>query len=189
MFFLMLCIICINIALFARCCAVNGSLKTSLCRQGVPVCGCFELTGESMIKVFRIAAWLHRLGFPLIPRCLYILNRLLFSVVLPPGAVVGKDVRFAYSGLGTVVHARARIGDRVKVAQNVTIGGRAGHYEVPVIEDDVEIGAGACILGPVVIGRGARIGANAVVLEHVAAGVIAVGVPARARPHRASLDA
>lgn len=153
------------------------------------MCSGFELTGESMIKVFRIAAWLHRLGLPLIPRCLYVLNRLLFAVVLPPGSVVGKDVRFAYSGLGTVVHARARIGDRVKVAQNVTIGGRAGHYEVPVIEDDVEIGAGACILGPVVIGRGARIGANAVVLVHVAAGAIAVGVPAQVKPHRAVPDA
>lgn len=155
---------------------------TPSCQVGVPAHGGLELTGESMIKVFRIAAWLHHLGLPLIPRCLYVLNRLLFAVVLPPGAVVGRDVRFAYSGLGIVVHARARIGDRVKIAQNVTIGGRAGHFAVPVIEDDVEIGAGACILGPVVIGRGARIGANAVVLDHVAPGAIAVGVPARSKP-------
>ena len=141
-----------------------------------------QLTGKSMIKVFRMAAWLHRLGVPLLPRCLYALNRIVFSIVLPPSVTVGRDVRFAYSGLGIVVHARARIGERVKVAQNVTIGGRAGHFDVPVIEDDVEIGAGACILGPVVIGRGARIGANAVVLEHGAAGAVAVGVPARAKP-------
>jgi len=52
---------------------------------------------------------------------------------------------------------------------------------VPVIEDDVEIGAGACVLGPIRIGRGARIGANAVVLSDVPPGAIAVGVPATLR--------
>lgn len=131
-----------------------------------------------MIKIFRLAAWLHRCGIPVVPRLLYGLNRILFAVVLPPGATIGARVRFAYSGLGVVVHARAKIGNDVKIAQNVTIGGRAGRYEVPVIEDDVEIGVGACVLGPVVIGRAARIGANAVVLHDVPPGAIAVGVPA-----------
>jgi serine O-acetyltransferase len=135
-----------------------------------------------MIKIFRLAAWLHRHRVPVLPRLLYGANRILFAVVLPPGVAVGKDVRFAYSGLGTVVHARARIGNGVKIAQNVTIGGRSGHHEVPVIEDDVEIGVGASVLGPVVIGRGARVGAGAVVLKNVPAGAIATGVPATIRP-------
>ncbi|WP_332854337.1 serine O-acetyltransferase [Duganella sp. S19_KUP01_CR8] len=135
-----------------------------------------------MLTVFRFAAWLQRGGVPLLPRFLYALNRVLFAVVLPPTVRLGKDVRLAYSGLGIVVHARAVIGDRVRLAQNVTIGGRSGHHAVPVIEDDVEIGAGACVLGPVTIGRGARIGANAVVLHDIPAGMVAVGVPARVRP-------
>jgi serine O-acetyltransferase len=109
------------------------------------------------------------------------MNRVLFSIALPPSVVVGRDVLFGYSGLGIVVHARAKIGDNVKISQNVTIGGRSGHIEVPVIEDDVEIGAGACILGPIRIGRGAKIGANAVVLHDVPAHAIAVGVPAQVR--------
>jgi serine O-acetyltransferase len=131
-----------------------------------------------MIKIFRLAAWMHRLHIPLLPRLLYGLNRILFAVVLPPSVVVGKDVLFAYSGLGTVIHARTRIGNRVKISQNVTIGGRSGLYEVPVIEDGAEIGTGACVLGPVTVGRNARVGAGAVVLRDVPAGAVATGVPA-----------
>lgn len=78
-----------------------------------------------------------------------------------------------------VIHARAVIGSNVKIGQNVTIGGRSGHYDVPRIEDHVEIGVGACILGPIRIGVGAKIGANAVVLTDIPAGKVAVGVPAR----------
>ena len=131
-----------------------------------------------MLKIYRLAAWLYRNHVPLLPRLLYGLNRILFAVVLPPSVIAGKGVLFAYSGLGTVIHARTRIGNNVKISQNVTIGGRSGLYEVPVIEDGAEIGAGACVLGPVVIGRNARVGAGAVVLQNVPAGAVAIGVPA-----------
>lgn len=134
-----------------------------------------------MTRIFRLSAWLYLLGIPLLPRLLYAINRIIFAVALPPSVQVGRDVLFGYSGLGIVVHARAVIGDRVKIGQNVTIGGRSGLAAVPVIEDDVEIGAGACVLGPIRVGRGARIGANAVVLQDVPAGAIAVGVPAKVR--------
>ena len=132
-----------------------------------------------MIRIYRLAHLLAGLGVPLIPRLLYILNRVVFSIALPPSVSVGRNVLFGYSGLGIVVHARVVIGNNVKISQNVTLGGRSGYLEVPVIEDDVDIGAGACVLGPVRIGRGAKIGANAVVLKDVPAGAIAVGVPAR----------
>ncbi len=131
-----------------------------------------------MLKVFRLAQLFHRAGIPFVPRWLYGLNRILFSVVLPPSVVVGRNVTFGYGGLGVVIHARCVIGDNVRIAQNVTLGGRSGHVDVPVVEDDVEIGAGACVLGPVRIGCGARIGANAVVLCDVPPGSVAVGVPA-----------
>lgn len=132
-----------------------------------------------MLKIYRLARWLLLNGVPIAPRVLYIFNRLVFSVVLPPSAEVGRDVIFGYSGLAIVVHKRAKIGDRVTVGPNVTIGGRSGLQRVPVIGDDVIIGAGARILGPVNIGNGARIGANAVVLNDVPAGGIAVGIPAK----------
>lgn len=132
-----------------------------------------------MIGIYRIARWLYLRNVPWLPRFLYICNRLAFAVVLPPSAAVGRNVVFGYSGLGIVIHKRARIGDNVIIGPNVTIGGRSGHLEVPVIEDDVLVGAGACIIGPVTIGRGAKIGANAVVLCDVPAAFSAVGNPAR----------
>lgn len=115
----------------------------------------------------------------MLPRLFYIVNRVLFAVVLPPTAVVGAGTTFGYSGLGIVVHARCRIGCRVSIGTNVTIGGRAGLVEVPIIGDDVVIGSGAKILGPVTVGAGAKIGANAVVLHDVPAGATVVGIPAR----------
>jgi len=132
-----------------------------------------------VIFIYRISHTLWRWKIPVIPRLLYGINRVLFSVVLPPSAVLGKDVLLAYNGLATVIHARCRIGNRVQISQGVTLGGRSGLFEVPVIEDDVQIGAGAKILGPIVIGRGAKIGANAVVLQNVPIGATFVGVPAR----------
>jgi serine O-acetyltransferase len=65
------------------------------------------------------------------------------------------------------------------IGQNVTVGGRSGHESVPMIGDDVYIGAGARVLGPIHVGNGATIGANAVVLSDVHAGQSVAGVPAR----------
>jgi serine O-acetyltransferase len=134
-----------------------------------------------MIYIFRLSRLLYRLRvpcLPCLPWLLKVMNRMLFSVSLPPSVEVGRNVTFGYQGLGIVVHRHAVIGSNVIVAPNVVIGGR-GRAGAPVIEDDVLIGAGACVLGPVTIGRGAQIGANAVVMIDVPAGATAVGVPAR----------
>lgn len=131
------------------------------------------------LRIYRLAHFLHGAGIPMLPRLLYAINRIVFTVALPPSVQIGRQVVLGYSGLGTVIHARARVGDRVQIGTCVTIGGRSGHHEVPVIEDDVQIGSGAKILGPIRIGQGAIVGANAVVLQDVPPGAVVVGVPAR----------
>lgn len=129
--------------------------------------------------IWRISNRLHRWRVPVLPKLCYAFNRIVFTTVVPPGVQLGNGVLLGYKGLGVIIHRRAVIGNNVLVGAHVTIGGRGEYHEVPVIEDDVMIGTGAKILGPVRIGRGARIGANAVVLQDVPAGATAVGIPAR----------
>jgi serine O-acetyltransferase len=104
---------------------------------------------------------------------------LVFRCVVPRGCEIGEGTELGYGGIAVVIHERSKIGRHVMISPCVTIGGRSGIYGVPIIEDDVFIGAGAKILGNVRIGRRATIGANAVVLQSISAGAVAVGVPAR----------
>ena len=132
-----------------------------------------------MLAIHAVAHWLWKHKIPVVPRILSVMNRLIFATQLPASTQLGKGVRLNYSGLGTVIHARAVIGDNVEIGPGVVIGGRSKLYEVPVIEDDVQIGVGAKVLGPIRVGRGAVIGANAVVLHDVPPGAVVVGIPAR----------
>ena len=132
-----------------------------------------------MQTIWRLSSRLHRWHVPVLPKLCYAFNRIVFSTVVPPGVQMGEGVLLGYKGLGIIIHRRAVIGNNVLVGAHVTIGGRGEYHDVPVIEDDVMIGTGAKILGPVRIGRGARIGANAVVLKNVPPGASAVGIPAR----------
>lgn len=131
------------------------------------------------IHLYNVAHWCHERRIPVVPKLLYWTTFLLYNSSIPPSAEIGAGTRFGYGGMGVVVHARARIGKNVIIAQQVTIGGRSGHTEVPVIEDDVYLGAGAKILGPIRVGRGAVVGANAVVIHDVPPGATVGGVPAR----------
>ncbi|WP_428827771.1 serine O-acetyltransferase [Azonexus sp. IMCC34842] len=132
-----------------------------------------------MQTIWRLSNHLHRWRVPVLPKLCYAFNRIVFSSVVPPGVQMGKGVLLGYKGLGIIIHRRAVIGNNVLVGAHVTIGGRGEFHDVPVIEDDVMIGTGAKILGPVRIGRGARIGANAVVVKDVPPGATATGIPAR----------
>jgi len=132
-----------------------------------------------LVRIHAVSHWLWRLHVPLLPRVIYGLMRIAFAVSLPPSVRLGRGVLLGYSGLGIVIHARAVIGDRVVIGSGVTIGGRSGLHDVPIIEDDVDIGTGAKVLGPIRVGRGAVIGANAVVIHDVPPHAVVAGVPAR----------
>jgi serine O-acetyltransferase len=106
-----------------------------------------------LLVIHAIAHWLLRHRVPLLPKLLTSFNRVVFAVQLPAGTRLGRGVKLNYSGLGTVLHARVVVGDRVEIGPGVVIGGRSKIHEVPVIEDDVLIGVGAKILGPVRVPR------------------------------------
>lgn len=112
-------------------------------------------------------------------RALYRAVRNVYGIELPHTATIGRRVVFEHQH-GIVVHGRTIIGDDCIVRQGVTLGIRSldQRDEAPVLGRGVNVGAGAKILGRVVIGDGAAIGANAVVLHDVPAGAVAVGVPA-----------
>lgn len=103
------------------------------------------------------------------------------GIEIHPGAKIGRNV-FIDHGMGVVIGETAVVGNNVTMYHGVTLGGTGkgkNKKRHPTIEDDVTIGAGAKILGPITIGKGAKIGANSVVLEDVPPYATAVGSPAR----------
>lgn len=132
-----------------------------------------------MNRVYRYYLKMHNSKCHLYQRALEVFLRIVFSCDIPPQAVIGKNCKFAHNALGVVIHPEAVIGDNCKIGQNVTIGGRSGITILPIIEDDVEIGANALILGPVRIGKGSIIGAGSVVVKDVPPYSVVVGNPGR----------
>ncbi|MGO1283583.1 MAG: serine O-acetyltransferase EpsC [Brachybacterium sp.] len=108
--------------------------------------------------------------------------RSLTGVEIHPGATIGRRF-FIDHGMGVVVGETAEVGDDVMLYHGVTLGGRSMERvkRHPTVEDGVTIGAGARVLGPVVIGKEAQIGANAVVVKDVPAQATAIGIPAEVR--------
>jgi len=130
--------------------------------------------------IHRLSHLLWRRGWTLTARFISHLGRWLTGIEIHPGAVIGKRLLIDH-GMGVVIGETAVIGDDVTLYQQVTLGGvslEPGKRH-PTVEDGVVIGAGAAVLGPFTVGEGARIGANAVVLKDVPAGVTVVGIPAR----------
>lgn len=116
-------------------------------------------------------------------RILSQLTRLLTGIEIHPGATIGRRF-FIDHGMGVVIGETAEIGDDVMLYHGVTLGGRSLEHgkRHPTIGDRVTVGAGAKVLGPIVIGADSAIGANAVVTHDVPPESIATGIPAVVRP-------
>ncbi|QDO87397.1 serine O-acetyltransferase [Ornithinimicrobium ciconiae] len=135
------------------------------------------------------ALWAHRVshamwtrGARLPARLLSQASRAATGIEIHPGAQIGRRL-FIDHGMGVVIGETAEIGDDVMMYHAVTLGGRANAKikRHPTVESGAVLGAGARVLGPVVIGAGGQVGANAVVVKDVPAGATAVGVPATNR--------
>ncbi len=143
------------------------------------------------------AIWTHRVAHRLwtrgakLPALLLAQGaRSITGVEIHPGATIGRRF-FIDHGMGVVVGETAEVGDDVMLYHGVTLGGRSMQRikRHPTVEDGVTIGAGARVLGPVVIGQGAQIGANAVVVKDVPRRATAVGIPAQVRTGAAHPEA
>ena len=137
-------------------------------------------------RIWWWSTWLHARGVPVLPRALKLLIFAVFHAVLPPEARIDPGVKLEHYALGIVVHPNTSIGRDVKIWHNVTLAAETtiGSPHRLVIEDDVMIGASAQIIArpntSLTIGRGASVGAGAVVTSSVPPGATVVGVPARA---------
>ena len=137
--------------------------------------------GVQAILVHRTAHALHEAGIPLAPMALAYAGRAVTGVEIHPAARIGADP-FIDHGSGVVIGETAEIGDRVTIYQGVTLGGTgfARGKRHPTVGDDVTIGSGAKLLGPITVGAGAKIGANTVVIEDVPDRSTVVGNPGHA---------
>ena len=135
----------------------------------------------------RIANFFNVAKFDLLARIISQFSRFLTGIEIHPGAKIGKNL-FIDHGMGVVIGETSEIGDNVTIYHMVTLGGIAPSINSndqrnikrhPTIEDDVVIGSGAQVLGPVTVGRCAKIGANAVITKDVPEKAVMVGIPAK----------
>ena len=136
--------------------------------------------GVHALIVHRASHWLWTAGFKLTARALAHLGRMLTGIEIHPGATIGRRF-FIDHGMGVVIGETAEIGDDVTLYHGVTLGGTswAKGKRHPTVGNGVVIGAGAKVLGPIVVGPNARVGSNAVVVKDVPAGATVVGIPGR----------
>jgi len=139
----------------------------------------FLYPGFKALMLHRLAHLLWQLRVPFLPRFVSELTRFLTGIDIHPGARLGRVV--IDHGLGVVIGETAVIGNDVLIYQGVSLGGTtlSPVKRHPTIEDQVVLGAGAKILGNIVIGRASRVGANSVVVESVPPESTVVGIPGR----------
>jgi len=143
--------------------------------------------GVKAIFFHRIANFFSKAGFALIARIISQSSRFLTGIEIHPAAKIGKNF-FIDHGMGVVIGETAEIEDNVTLYHSVTLGGispstnsgeQRGIKRHPTLKNNVVVGSGAQVLGPIIVGEFAKIGANAVVTRDVPEHAIMVGVPAK----------
>lgn len=143
--------------------------------------------GFHAVMAHRLSGWLWRNGLKTFGRVVSQAARWLTGIEIHPGATIGRRL-FIDHGMGTVIGEMAVVGDDVTLYQGVTLGGilpsvnsaaQVGVKRHPTLEDRTIVGAGAQVLGNIVVGAGARVGAASVVLKDVPPGAAVVGNPGR----------
>jgi serine O-acetyltransferase len=134
--------------------------------------------GVQALLSHRICHALHHAGVPLLPRVLANITRVLTGIEIHPAATIGRGL-FIDHGSGVVIGETAEVGDHVTMYQGVTLGGTgfARGKRHPTVGDEVMIGAGSKLLGPINVGAGSKIGANSVVIHDVPPNSTVVGNP------------
>jgi len=154
-------------------------------RSRVEVVLCYP--GLHALWMHRISHWLWQKQLCLLARVIAQMSRFLTGIEIHPGATIGKRF-FIDHGMGVVIGETSTIGDDVTIYHGVTLGGTSFHEGIrhPQVGNNVIIGAGAQLLGPITVGDGAKIGSNAVVVNDVEVNQTMVGVPARRTKTRKS---
>jgi serine O-acetyltransferase len=131
-------------------------------------------------QVHRLAHTLHHAHVPVMPKVVAYLGRFLTGIEIHPGATIGEGL-FIDHGMGVVIGETAVIGDDCSLTQGVTLGGTSTKHEKrhPTLGNNVNVGAGAKLIGAISIGDYARIGAGSVVVTNVPAYATVVGVPGK----------
>jgi serine O-acetyltransferase len=137
--------------------------------------------GIQAVTLHRITHLIWRIGIPFIPRIISQVNRFLTGVEIHPAAKIGRGL-FIDHGMGIVIGETSEIGDNCVLFHNVTLGGTGKHKgkRHPTIGDNVFIGTGATLLGPLTVGNNVKIGANTFIIMHdVPNNCTVVGSPGR----------
>lgn len=129
---------------------------------------------------YRLAHFLYKHKMFFMARLISQISRFLTGIEIHPGAIIGRGL-FIDHGMGVVIGETTEIGDNVTIYHGVTLGGTGKEKgkRHPTVEDNVIVGAGAKVLGPIVLKKGSRVGANTVVLKDVPEGATVVGCAGR----------
>lgn len=163
----------------------NVFLRDPAARNTLEVILCYP--GLHAIWLHRISHWLWKNNVQLVARILSNISRFLTGIEIHPGATIGNNV-FIDHGMGVVIGETSDVGDNCLLYQGVVLGGVSHSHgkRHPTLGNNVVVGAGAILLGPITVGNHVRVGAGSVLLEDVEENVTVVGVPAH--PTRGSCD-
>lgn len=142
---------------------------------------------KAVLATYRFGNLIQRLKIPLLKQVLHIVYRVLDLIIIktiagadiPAKCSIGKNLYLGHGANGIIIHPKTVIGENARIYHQVTLGSNGvGNNRSPILGNDVFIGAGAKILGHVIIGDNAKIGSNAVVLRNVPTNSTAIGIPA-----------